>query len=118
MYRWSHSERVLTKSLNYERPCDVFPVQAAQDAVQQVADSSKETVGTGTVQIPSAFKASWCDGGLCYCEQAGARVKMTHAFKRMKQMKDKHLKWHEKLQCLKTWLISLSWNQAEQVKVD
>lgn len=32
-------------------------VQAAQEAVQQVADSSKETVGTGKVYAHLAFEA-------------------------------------------------------------
>lgn len=35
------------------RACDVFPAQAAEEVVQQVADSSKETVNTGRVHIPS-----------------------------------------------------------------
>lgn len=37
-------------------PCDVFPVKAAQEAVQQVADSSKETANTGKVQKPLSLK--------------------------------------------------------------
>ncbi len=38
------------------RPCNMFPVQAAQEAVQQVADSSKETANTGKVQNPVSFE--------------------------------------------------------------
>ncbi|TNN38915.1 hypothetical protein EYF80_050926 [Liparis tanakae] len=32
--------------------CDVFPVQAAQDAVQQAADASREAVGAGKELLP------------------------------------------------------------------
>lgn len=34
----------------------MFSVQAAQDAVQQVADSSKETVNTGNMFAPLSLK--------------------------------------------------------------
>lgn len=47
---WSLSKGVTVS------PCDVFSVQAAQEAVQQVADSSRETASAGNVHIPLSLK--------------------------------------------------------------